>query len=128
MCGKRRGFTIIELLIVLVIVGILAAIAIPKFANTKERAFVAAMKADLRNLVTAQESYLADYRTYAGDGDPKLQYTSSSGITVTIQDESGSGWGATANHTGTSKVCAVFYGSGAKVLPPATQEGEPACQ
>ena len=56
----RKGFTLIELLIVVVIIGILAAIAIPKFANTKEKAYVAAMKADLRNLVTAQEAYFAD--------------------------------------------------------------------
>ena len=62
---NTKGFTLIELLIVVVIIGILAAIAIPKFANTKEKAYIAAMKSDLRNLVTAQESYFADYVTYA---------------------------------------------------------------
>ena len=43
-----------------VIIGILAAIAIPKFANTKEKAVVAGMKSDLRNLVTAQEGFFSD--------------------------------------------------------------------
>ena len=57
---NRKGFTLIELLIVVVIIGILAAIAIPKFANTKEKAVVASMKSDLRNLVTAQEGFFAD--------------------------------------------------------------------
>ena len=46
----RRAFTLIELLIVVVIIGVLAAIAIPKFANTKQKAYVATMKSDLKNL------------------------------------------------------------------------------
>src|SRR5882724_1773321 len=61
----RKGFTLIELLIVVVIIGILAAIAIPKFANTKEKAVLAGMKSDLRNLVTAQEAFFSDNQTYA---------------------------------------------------------------
>src|SRR5947207_4017131 len=61
---NRKGFTLIELLIVVVIIGILAAIAIPKFANTKEKAYLASMKSDLRNLVTAEEAYFADSIKY----------------------------------------------------------------
>src|SRR3954463_12146675 len=64
--SNRKGFTLIELLIVVVIIGILAAIAIPKFANTKEKAVVASMKSDLRNLVTAQEAFFSDNQDYAG--------------------------------------------------------------
>src|SRR5438094_8617013 len=62
---NRKGFTLIELLIVVVIIGILAAIAIPKFANTKAKAYVASMKSDLRNVVTAQEGFFADSVRYA---------------------------------------------------------------
>src|SRR5258705_519503 len=62
---NRKGFTLIELLIVVVIIGILAAIAIPKFANTKAKAYVASMKSDLRNLVTAEEAYFADSVKYS---------------------------------------------------------------
>jgi len=58
--SNRKGFTLIELLIVVVIIGILAAIAIPKFASTKEKAYLASMKSDLRNGATAQEGYFAD--------------------------------------------------------------------
>jgi len=59
-----QGFTLIELLIVVVIIGILAAIAIPQFASTKQKAFEATAKSDLRNLMTAEESYYADTQTY----------------------------------------------------------------
>src|SRR5947207_4483053 len=67
---NRKGFTLIELLIVVVIIGILAAIAIPKFANTKEKAYLASMKSDLRNLVTAEEAYYAES---AKDSSPITQ-------------------------------------------------------
>lgn len=52
MQSRRPGFTLIELLIVVVIIGVLAAIAIPKFGSSKDKAYVASMKSDLRSLVT----------------------------------------------------------------------------
>ena len=59
----QKGFTLIELLIVVVIIGILAAIAIPKFSSTREKAYFAAMKSDLKNLASQQEIYYADAYT-----------------------------------------------------------------
>src|SRR5659263_431553 len=84
--SNRKGFTLIELLIVVVIIGSLAAIAIPKFANTKEKAYVASMKSDLRNLVTAQEAYCSDHNSFYATSiatDMATSYRSSSGVTVT---------------------------------------------
>ncbi|HRN52745.1 MAG TPA: prepilin-type N-terminal cleavage/methylation domain-containing protein, partial [Gemmatimonadaceae bacterium] len=81
MLNNKKGFTLIELLIVVVIIGILAAIAIPKFANTKEKAYIATMKADLRNLVTAQEAYFADHSMYTSSL-ATTQYQPSSGVAV----------------------------------------------
>jgi type II secretion system protein G len=61
----RAGFTLIELLIVVVIIGILAAIAVPKFAATKDKAKLGAVRSDLRNIMTAEEAYWADFSTFA---------------------------------------------------------------
>ncbi len=99
MISTKKGFTLIELLIVVVIIGILAAIAIPKFANTKEKAYVAAMKSDLRNLVTAQEAYFSDYNSnYASSiSDMGTSYKASSGVTVTMGTVTNTGWSATSS-------------------------------
>jgi prepilin-type N-terminal cleavage/methylation domain-containing protein len=112
MNDERRGFTLIELLIVVVIIGILAAIAIPKFANTKEKAYVASMKSDLRNLVTAQEAYFSDNNsTYATTvASLGTSYHPSSGVTVTIGTVTSTGWDATASHSATSKTCGITVG------------------
>ena len=126
---KQAGFTLIELLIVVVIIGILASIAIPKFGSTKERAYLAKMKSDLRNLATAQESYLGDNQVYYGGAvpnNPTFSYNPSSGTTITVTEATTGGWSATAAYTGTTKTCAFFYGSAAAVAP-ATTEGLIAC-
>src|SRR5829696_2729240 len=99
----KKGFTLIELLIVVVIIGILAAIAIPKFANTKEKAYVASMKSDLRNLVTAQEAYFADNSSAYAASITNLgtsRYKASTGVTVTISSGTSTNWAATASHSG----------------------------
>jgi prepilin-type N-terminal cleavage/methylation domain-containing protein len=131
----RKGFTLIELLIVVVIIGILAAIAIPKFANTKEKAYLASMKSDLRNMVTAEEAYFADFQLYqsgtgsniGGTGTPMTGtgFVPSAGVTVTAAATGGTGWSATSTHSGTTKTCSIFLGVAA--VGPATVEGEPKC-
>src|SRR5438876_3628874 len=94
---NRKGFTLIELLIVVVIIGILAAIAIPKFANTKEKAYLASMKSDLRNLVTAEEAYFADSVKYTTNLGTDLTTTSGKfGPTFAL---SADGWSARVSHT-----------------------------
>jgi type IV pilus assembly protein PilA len=61
-----KGFTLIELLIVVVIIGILAAIAIPQFASTKEKAYDASAKSDVRNMMAAQEAHFSTQNAYWG--------------------------------------------------------------
>lgn len=124
MRTNRKGFTLIELLIVVVIIGILAAIAIPKFANTKEKAYIASMKSDLRNLVTAEEAYFADSIAYSANlGTAFNTTTGVLGPNITITAD---GWTASVSHTTTTKTCAIYVGS--TPLAPANKEGEPKCQ
>lgn len=65
MCRRKEsGFTLIELMIVIAIIGILAAIAIPQFAAYRTKSFNAAAEADLRNAMTAEEAYYATNQKY----------------------------------------------------------------
>ncbi len=124
----RRGFTLIELLIVVVIIGILAAVAIPKFSATKGEAYVATMKIDLKNLVTAQEGYYYENGVYYSGAvpDAALPYSVSDNVSITILSADIGGFSATAAYVGIADVCAVFVGSAAPPAP-ATAEGSPAC-
>ncbi len=126
----NKGFTLIELLIVVVIIGILAAIAIPKFSATREKAYFAAMKSDLKNLASQQEIFYADNYSYS-NAPSSLAFTNSEGVNVAISASS-SGWAASATHSalGTAEGCAIYYGTAsAPTVGSATPSspGEVAC-
>lgn len=113
MLKNRKGFTLIELLIVVVIIGILAAIAIPKFAATKDKAKLASVKTDLRNMMTSQEAYFSDYNAYASTLTSTL-YQPSAGNTYAVTGTTAS-WTATVTNASISvnpKKCSVVVGDG----------------
>ena len=66
--NREKGFTLIELMIVVVIIGILAAMAIPRFMAANTRARQAEAKTNLRQVYTMQRAYRQEYDTYWGDG------------------------------------------------------------
>lgn len=143
---NRKGFTLIELLIVVVIIGILAAIAIPKFANTKEKAVVASMKSDLRNMVTANEGFFSDNNDYAGNFGPAqingplgagtVAFSPTTGNLLNLNYVDAAGWNATITNpavtSASNDVCGIFVGdpatyAGGAGLAVTDTEGAPKC-
>src|SRR5256712_7799685 len=124
---SRRGFTLIELLIVVVIIGLLATIAIPKFSNTKEKAYVAAMKSDLRNLATAEEAFFYDSAKYTTNFALMNNFNPSAGGTMVLNATT-SGWSAsTTSAFAPARQCALVSGDAGPVAP-ASLQGRITCQ
>jgi len=118
---------------VLIVLGIGSAAIFPRPEN--DFAALASMKSDLRNLVTAEESYFADHVTYTGNL-AHLQYQLSYDVVISIAAASSTGWSATARVPvgastppgfGSRKTCAIFVGNAAPPLP-GLKEGEPGCR
>ena len=106
----RKGFTLLELIVVLLVLGILSAIAIAKFVSVKEEAYVASMKADLRNFALYEQNYLMDSKGSYFDGDGTAQgFSKTPGMTIMATAAAGPPpvWSAVATHNKTSKTCKI---------------------
>ncbi len=121
---QRHGFTLIELLVTMAILGVLVAIAIPRFASSREKALVTAMKSDLRNLATQEEAYSIQHFAYT-TSFPATVYTVTTGVTGPTITLTADGWTASVGHGATSRSCAIFAGT--TPLAPAVDEGVPKC-
>ena len=64
LANRDKGFTLIELMIVIAIIGILAAIAIPQFSAYRKRSYNSSAQSDVRNIATAEEAYYVDESSY----------------------------------------------------------------
>ena len=108
---NQRGFTFIELLIVMVVMGVLAGIGIPRIRNMKERSYQATLRNDLGTLRTAEEAYYAENLRYTTDLTA-LDFRPSSNVEITIvTTDPQKGWSALARHVWLATPCTTSVGS-----------------
>jgi prepilin-type N-terminal cleavage/methylation domain-containing protein len=120
MADNRKGFTLIEVVIVAVVIGILAAVAVPRLSASKDKAYVAAMKADLHTIAIFEEQYAADnhgqYFSGTATSDTPLNgFTPSKGVTMTLTAFNILGsqladWTAVVKHSQSSESCEMHAG------------------
>jgi prepilin-type N-terminal cleavage/methylation domain-containing protein len=116
----RRGFTLVDVMMVVAVVGILTAIAIPRYAGTKDRAYIAAMTADLHTAAVYEEQYAAEnhgqYFSGVATWDVPVEgFRASKDVTVTLVAVNLLGthlaeWSAMARHLRSSESCASRNG------------------
>jgi prepilin-type N-terminal cleavage/methylation domain-containing protein len=107
---NRPGFTFIELLTVLIVMGVLASIGVPRIRNMKERSYQATLRSDLGALRTAEEAYYAENLRYTTDLS-QLDFRLSSNVTITIETSDPlKGWRASARHTWLASPCSTAAG------------------
>lgn len=116
----EKGFTLVELLIVISIIGVLATIAIPTFAGYRTKSFDSAAISDLRNAALAQEAYYADNLIYSLNlanlqAQPYNLFLSS-GVAVNITGADVMAYTMTAVHSASGKVY-TLSGPGGSITP-----------
>jgi prepilin-type N-terminal cleavage/methylation domain-containing protein len=120
MTGNRKGFTLIEVLIVATVIGVLAAVAVPRYSSSKEKAIAAAMKADLHTVAIFEEQYAAEnhgqyFSGTATTDSPLNGFTPSKDVVVTlvafnILGSQLADWTATVTHPQSSQSCEMRTG------------------
>ena len=109
--NRRTAFTLVELLVIVVIIGILATIGIAKFGDSKRRGYISAMKSDLRNFALLAESKYVTDNGYAGLVAP----IGSAGVVMTVTSTL-TEWTASATHASVPNItCTISY---AAQIPP----------
>lgn len=114
LSATRRGFTIIEMLVVMVVIGILATIAFVRLQAQKDKATIAGMTSDLRATSEEQEAYYFQHQAYSPTID-SLNSNPSPGNIVVINEGTASGWSGTISNPKVAQKCYITIGSAVPV-------------
>lgn len=101
--SASRGFSLLELLVVVAILGILVAAALPRFAEFRAAAYDSRSQQDLRNLAAAEELFRATSPVYADDTAVLTGFAASEGVVVALESADETGFVATASHPAGSR-------------------------
>jgi prepilin-type N-terminal cleavage/methylation domain-containing protein len=88
-----NGFTLVELLVVVAILGVLASLALPKLSSAKDKAKLAAIRTDIRNMETIEESYFSNFGNYGTLAELESDgYTAPPGVAMRVTDQTITGY------------------------------------
>ncbi|KXS45969.1 MAG: general secretion pathway protein G [Candidatus Frackibacter sp. T328-2] len=97
---REEGFTLIELMIVIAVLGILAGIAIPRFSGVQDKAEVAAVKSELKSIQTGLEMYNAENGEYPGNLSDITSYVEIDGLNDYTSTTTAGGYSVTTSAGG----------------------------
>ncbi|HYO47062.1 MAG TPA: prepilin-type N-terminal cleavage/methylation domain-containing protein [Gemmatimonadota bacterium] len=109
------GFSLIELLIVMLVISVLATIAMASYPYMREKAGVTAAKSDLKNAAIFQENYYADNQTYADQTALDAGFLGSENVTVIVLSADMGGYEMSASHAASSAAFCLSSADGAVV-------------
>lgn len=118
----------VDALVLVVALALVLAVGVPELSAARRRAVQATLRADLRKLAAAQESYFYDHRVYSAD-PVELQATgfrASADVHLVVNEATQTGWSATASHPDSPASCFLFV-RGAAPVGSATRPGEMRC-
>ena len=120
---RRAGFTLIELTVVTLVVGVLAAIMIPRVDSFRQRAHYTSIVQDFRHLGASQERHFQLNLEYAIDL-ADLDFSTSSGVDIEVSEASVQGWAAVGTHQSLDDTqgCGIYMGNAAA---PPLPNGQP---